>query len=146
MDRPGPLNNGGAVYEFIKGKVQGKRRERFVAILLDSKNRVIKTHVVSVGSATASLVHPREVFGPALRSSASSIIVVHNHPSGDPAPSWEDQSVTDRLVAAGELLGIPVLDHVVVGSRKGGFYSFGANGKIRKPPTGDVVRQAFGEG
>jgi DNA repair protein RadC len=140
MDRAGPLTGAKSVYEFIKSKVQGKRRERFIAILLDSKNRVIRTHVVSIGSATASLVHPREVFGPALRANASSIILVHNHPSGDPSPSWEDRSITDRLRQAGELLGIVVLDHVIVGSPKGGFYSCAEHGEVRPGNGHEVVR------
>ncbi len=93
----------------------GDRREHFVAILLDGRHRRLASVVVHVGSMGASLVHPREVFAPAVRMGASGLIVVHNHPSGDPTPSVEDVSVTERLWRGGQLLGIPLLDHVVVG-------------------------------
>ena len=89
-------------------------QEKFIAILLDGRHRMIREEVVSQGTLTASLVHPREVFRAALRESAAALILVHNHPSGDPAPSAEDRDVTRRLVDAGELLGVRVLDHVVV--------------------------------
>ena len=89
--------------------------EIFVIICLDTKNQVIGTFKVSQGSLNASIVHPREVFKRALISNAGSIILAHNHPSGDTAPSKEDIDVTDRLVEAGELLGIRVLDHIIVG-------------------------------
>ena len=79
--------------------------ERFIALLLDGRHRVLREEVVSQGTLTASLVHPREVFRPALRESAAALILVHNHPSGDPTPSAEDREVTLRLVRAGELLG-----------------------------------------
>jgi DNA repair protein RadC len=90
--------------------------EVFVAILLDGKNRAVGFVEVSRGTMTASLVHPREVFGPALRMGAVGIVVAHNHPSGDPTPSSQDVQVTARLREAGALLGVPLLDHVVIGS------------------------------
>ncbi len=93
----------------------GKKREQFQVILLDRKNRVMRDVMVSQGSLTASVVHPREVFNPAIRDSAAAVIFVHNHPSGDPQPSQEDRVLTDRLVKAGQLLGIQVLDHIIVG-------------------------------
>ena len=86
-------------------------------LLLDGRHRLLRHELVSQGTLTASLVHPREVFRPALRESAAALLLVHNHPSGDPTPSAEDREVTARLVRAGELLGIPVLDHVVVAER-----------------------------
>ena len=89
-------------------------REQFVCCHLDVKNRLISREVVSIGHLSAALVHPREVFKAAILSNAASIAFVHNHPSGDPEPSREDIDLTRRLVRAGELLGIPVLDHVVV--------------------------------
>ena len=92
------------------------KQEEFHIVTLDTKNKVINTHRITVGTLDASLVHPREVFKPAIRDSASSIILVHNHPSGDPTPSREDHAVTDRLTSSGELLGIDVLDHIVVAS------------------------------
>ncbi|HEY7493042.1 MAG TPA: DNA repair protein RadC [Candidatus Tectomicrobia bacterium] len=92
-----------------------KKREQFQVILLDRKNRVMRHVMVSQGSLTASVVHPREVFNPAIRDSAAAVIFVHNHPSGDPQPSQEDRTLTARLAEAGKLLGIQVLDHIIVG-------------------------------
>jgi DNA repair protein RadC len=84
-------------------------------VLLDARHRVLGEEIVSEGSLTTSIVHPREVFLPAVRESAGAMVLVHNHPSGDPRPSDEDVAVTRRLVHAAELLGIRVLDHVIVG-------------------------------
>lgn len=91
------------------------KKEVFTCVLLDGKNRIIKDVTISEGSLTASIVHPREVFNPAVRESAASVLFVHNHPSGDPTPSEEDQAVTRQLVEAGKILGIHVLDHVIIG-------------------------------
>lgn len=96
-------------------QLRGSDRERFWALALGTKNHLIKTMEVSVGSLNASIVHPRELFKDAVRISAASIVVVHNHPSGDPAPSSADIQLTRRLVKAGDVLGIDVLDHVVIG-------------------------------
>ena len=90
-------------------------REHFVALVLDGKNRILGFNVVSVGSLTAALVHPREVFKAAILSNAAALVLVHNHPSGDPTPSAEDRAITERLRQVGELVGIRVLDHVVIG-------------------------------
>ena len=90
-------------------------REHFVVLLLDGKNRIVGFNVVSIGSLTAALVHPREVFKAAILSNAAALILVHNHPSGDPTPSAEDRAITERLRQVGELVGIRVLDHVVIG-------------------------------
>lgn len=93
-------------------------KETFAAFMLDGKHRIAAVEQVSVGTLTSSLVHPREVFGPALRlGTVSAIIVAHNHPSGDPTPSTEDIEVTKRLVEVGKLMGIPVIDHVIVGDQ-----------------------------
>ena len=86
-------------------------------MLLDGRHRVIRHALISQGTLTASLVHPREVFRPALREPAAAIVLVHNHPSGDPTPSREDVEITQRLVDAGRILGVPVIDHVVVAER-----------------------------
>ena len=94
----------------------------FVAVLLDGKNGIIGFNVVSIGSLTAALVHPREVFKPAILANAAALILAHNHPSGDPEPSDEDKAITGRLRHAGELLGIRILDHLVIGD--GSFRSF----------------------
>ncbi len=90
-------------------------KEHFRSLLLDTKNRVLKEVTVSVGSLDASVVHPREVFKDAITASAAAILVAHNHPSGDPTPSPEDRQVTARLVEAGKIIGIEVLDHLVLG-------------------------------
>lgn len=92
------------------------RQEEFHVVTLDTKNQVIDTHQITVGTLDASLVHPREVFRPAIKDAAACVILVHNHPSGDATPSAEDMAVTRRLESAGELLGIQVLDHIVLGN------------------------------
>ena len=90
------------------------RKEHFCSLYLDTRNRVIKKETISIGTLNASLVHPREVFQPAVECSAASVILVHNHPSGEAEPSREDLLLTKRLVSAGEIMGIDVLDHVIV--------------------------------
>ena len=100
------------------------RREHFVVLLLNARHELQCRETVSIGSLNASIVHPREVFLPAILHSAASVVLVHNHPSGDPEPSEEDLSITRRLVQVGELVGIGVLDHVIVAAR--GVVSFRA--------------------
>ncbi|QEG22496.1 RadC family protein [Mariniblastus fucicola] len=95
--------------------IEDAKQEEFHVVTLDTKNQVIDTHQVTVGTLDASLVHPREVFRVAIKDAASSVILVHNHPSGDPTPSREDHEVTNRLTESGKLLGIDVLDHIVLG-------------------------------
>ncbi len=90
-------------------------REHFKVILLNTKNHVLEIESVSVGNLNSSLVHPRELFKKAILKSAAGVILVHNHPSGDPQPSDEDRQVTARMVEAGEIIGIEVLDHIVIG-------------------------------
>lgn len=97
-------------------RLRGQDREHFLTLALNTKNRLLKVIEVSVGSLNASIVHPRELFKSAVTLSAASVIVVHNHPSGDPAPSGADIQLTRRIVKAGDVLGIEVLDHVIVGS------------------------------
>ncbi len=99
---------------FVRRLIGGDAREHFVALLLDGRHRAIAYQVISIGTATASLVHPREVFQAAVSLGAVALIVAHNHPSGDPSPSREDLQVTERLTKAGELLGIRLLDSLVV--------------------------------
>lgn len=93
-------------------------QEEFHIVTLDTKHKPIHTHCVTVGTLDASLVHPREVFRPAIRDAASAVILVHNHPSGDPTPSREDHQVTHQLTEAGQLLGITVLDHIIVAKQQ----------------------------
>lgn len=117
-----------AVVRLIKPRLIEKKKECFFTVLLDIRNRHIRTEQVSVGSLDATIAHPREVFDPALHDHAPSIIVVHNHPSGDPTPSAEDISLTRRLVEAGKVLGIKLLDHIVIAGEK--FYSFRDQGLL----------------
>ncbi len=105
------------VVAFVGPKLRREQREHFLVLLLNARHEAIARETVSIGSLNASVVHPREVFKPAVMQSAASIVLVHNHPSGDPEPSEEDLAITKRLVQAGELLGIAVLDHVIVASR-----------------------------
>jgi DNA repair protein RadC len=105
-------------------------KEHFWLMLLNTKHRYLMHTEVSVGSQTASLVHPREVFGPAVREGAASILCLHNHPSGDPTPSAEDRELTTRLKECGKILGIEVLDHVIVGNGTGRWFSFRDTGLL----------------
>lgn len=104
------------------------KKEHFRIILLNTKNHIISMDDVSIGTLNASLVHPREVFILAVKKAVSSIVLVHNHPSGDPYPSQEDLLITKRLIESGNILGIKIIDHVVIGD--GSFYSFNEHGQI----------------
>ncbi len=99
-------------------KLKDLKKEHFIAVFLDSKNKIIKDEVISIGTLNSSLVHPREVFKEAIKNSANSIILVHNHPSGSVEPSDEDYRVNKVLVETGDLIGIKVLDHLIVGEGK----------------------------
>lgn len=116
------------VFRHLHARLRDATREEFRVLLLDGRHRLLGEESVSRGTLTASLVHPREVFRPALREAAASVILAHNHPSGDPTPSLEDREVTRRLGRAGRLLGIPVLDHVVVA--EDGFVSLREEGVL----------------
>lgn len=125
--RPGTrVRDGGDVARIVRDSARGSRRETFYTILLDRRHRVLSVQVVGTGSVDAVPVHPREVFSPAIRDGAAAVVAAHNHPSGDPTPSAEDRLVTDRLQRVGELVGIGLLDHVVVGEER--YYSFAAEG------------------
>lgn len=115
------------VFEELKD-IRSSRKEHFVVFFLDARNQQIRREIISVGTVNASLVHPREVFEPAVRHTAVQVIVAHNHPSGDKEPSAEDIDVNKRLVAAGALLGIQIIDHVIVTSCE--FLSFKSRGII----------------
>ena len=110
------------VADFLMPRLRYAAKEQFVVILLNSKNKVIGTEVVSEGSLSSSIVHPREVYAPAILHHAAVIMVAHNHPSGDPKPSLEDEEVTRMLSRSGKVLGIPMIDHVIIGD--GNYYSF----------------------
>lgn len=118
------------VYHHYLPLLRDYKKEVFMALLLDNKHRVIKDLTISTGSVNLNIVHPREVFNPAVRESASAMIVLHNHPSGDPTPSPEDRELTSRLVKAGEIMGIAVLDHLIIGD--GRYVSFAERGLLEK--------------
>jgi DNA repair protein RadC len=126
LPRGTPLRTSAEVYRHCGERLATLRKEQFHVILLDGKNRPIKDVRVSEGTLTASLVHPREVFVPVIEESAAAIVLVHNHPSGDPTPSAEDIAITQRLREVGELMGVRVLDHVVIGH--GRYVSFADEG------------------
>ncbi len=117
------------VYAAYHPLLRDLRQEVFILVLLDAKHAVIKDLRISEGSLTASLVHPREVFAAAVRESAAAVVCLHNHPSGDPTPSQEDRALTARLQEAGDLLGIPLLDHLIIGD--GRYVSFADQGWCR---------------
>src|SRR5262249_42746108 len=123
-----------------------EKREHFYAILLDSANHVMRKALIHIGTLTMSIVGPREIFREAVREGASSIIVAHNHPSGDPTPSPEDIESTKQLVQVGKLLDIPVLDHVIIGHE--GYRSLSEMGLMgvatgnRSPPPCVIERKA----
>ena len=115
------------IWEELKD-LRDHKKEHFVIFYLDSRNQEIKREIISVGSLNANLVHPREVFEPAVRNLAAQIILAHNHPSGDPEPSEDDLEITKRLVEAGKILGIEVIDHIII--TKTGFVSFKEKGLL----------------
>jgi len=102
----------------VKSRLRGKKKEHILAILLDTRNQLIKVSEISIGSLDTSVVHPREVFKEAISASAASVIFAHNHPSGDPEASEDDIELTKRLAQAGEIVGIDVLDHIIVCDKK----------------------------
>ncbi len=116
------------VAELLRPRFRAEKREHFLVLPLSAKNEVLMVADVSVGTLTNALVHPREVFEPPIRCGAAHIILAHNHPSGDPAPSAEDHRLTRVLKDAGTLLGIPVTDHVIIGGD--GFFSFAEEGVL----------------
>ena len=105
------------VFRHFRASLDREKHELFFVVLLNNKNRKIREVKISEGSLTASLVHPREVFNPVIRESAAAVIFVHNHPSGDPAPSPEDIDITRRLKEVADVMGVRVLDHVVIGRK-----------------------------
>ena len=120
------------VARFAMPRFRFAQREHFAVLLLNTKNHVLGMPDVSIGSLSASVVHPREVFRAAIDHAAAAMILLHNHPSGDPAPSNEDRAVTSRLVKAGKIMDIPVLDHVIIGRER--FFSFKDKGLLRDNP------------
>lgn len=114
---PKPVRGPDDVVGLIGRRLRAECREHFVVLLLNTRHECMAVETVSIGSLNSSIVHPREVFRPAVLAAAASIIVAHNHPSGDPEPSEEDLSITRRLAEVGEVLGIALLDHLVIAER-----------------------------
>ncbi|MDO8517558.1 MAG: DNA repair protein RadC, partial [Nanoarchaeota archaeon] len=106
------------VFNLMHERLKDKKEEHFYVLMLSNQNNIIAEHEVSKGILDASIIHPREVFKPAIKNSASKIILVHNHPSGNPEPSAEDLDITEKLTKAGDELGIKVLDHIIIGRDK----------------------------
>ncbi len=127
--RPGErFSNSRELYHRYRARFFAANKEHFFSLHLNSKNQLIREVLVSIGSLSTSVVHPREVFAPAVRDSTAALIFIHNHPSGDPAPSREDRECTQRLIHAGQILGIRVLDHIVLGHDD--YYSFADAGLL----------------
>lgn len=116
------------VVSFFSAELGHLKVEKFICIFLNTKSEIINWEVISVGSLNASIVHPREVFSRALKRSAASILVLHNHPSGHIAPSKEDLLITERLCEVGRLMGIPLIDHIIIGQKD--YYSFKEENKL----------------
>lgn len=116
------------VFHLLKNDLGTKKKEHFRILSLNSRNQLIEIDNISMGSLDSSIAHPREIFCTAIQNSAALIILVHNHPSGDPAPSEDDLEITKRLVEAGKILGIEVIDHIIVA--KDSFFSFKGKGLI----------------
>jgi len=122
------INSPADAFGLLRTYLDGADRENFVAVLVDTKNKVIGINTVSVGALDTTIVHPREVFKPAVLCNAAGVLLAHNHPSGDATPSEEDKAVTQKLRDAGTILGITVLDHIIIG--EDGYFSFKAQGLI----------------
>jgi DNA repair protein RadC len=129
--RPGErFSNSKELYHRYRARFFSANKEHFFSLHLNSKNQLIREVLVSIGSLSTSVVHPREVFAPAVRDSTAALVFIHNHPSGDPAPSREDRDCTQRLIHAGHILGIRVLDHIVLGHDD--YYSFADAGLLNE--------------
>ena len=112
------VNNASDIANYYMERLKDKKKEYFIAVFLDSKNKIIRDEIISIGTLNSSLVHPREVFKEAIKNSANSIILVHNHPSGNIEVSNEDCKINEILIETGNLVGIKVLDHLIVGCKK----------------------------
>jgi len=122
------FTNPKTVYQFMRSKIESEKQENFFAIYLDTKGQLLKAIKIYVGTLNSAIVHPREIFKHAVSLSAASIIIVHNHPSGDPFPSNSDEEITKILIKNGKLMDIPIVDHIIVGD--GQYYSFKEHSKF----------------
>lgn len=135
LERGPALRGPRDVFLFVQDEMRLLDREQFRTLMLNTKHQVLAQETVAIGSLSAALVHPRELFKGCIKKSAAAVILVHNHPSGDPEPSPEDVSLTRRLAQAGRLLGIEVLDHVIIGD--GRYVSLKERGLLEAPVTGE---------
>lgn len=110
----GKINSPSTVVEFFQGELKHLNKEKFIVVFLNTKNIITSYETISIGSLSASIVHPREVFNRAIKRSAASLILVHNHPSGNPSPSKDDEVITKRLCEVGDVVGIKILDHLII--------------------------------
>ncbi|GJL61675.1 MAG: hypothetical protein NPIRA04_03290 [Nitrospirales bacterium] len=122
------ISDSAVLHGLIRNVFHELDREHFVIVGLDAKHRIIGGSLIAIGSLTAAIVHPREIFKTAIAMNAAALILLHNHPSGDPTPSPEDHELTKRLAECGELLGIRILDHLIVGDNR--YYSFADEGVL----------------
>jgi DNA repair protein RadC len=122
------IKNPQSVVKAIRSSIKDKAKEHFKLLLLDTRNKIIGISTISIGTLSASLVHPREIFKEAIIHNSASVVLAHNHPSGDPEPSEEDMKITERLVESGKILGIEVIDHIIIG--KTNFASFKERGLL----------------
>jgi len=118
LERAPEIRSPADAAHYVMERLRYEKKEKFVVLLLNARSRLIKISTISVGTLTANLVHPREVFAEAIANGAESIILVHNHPSGEPVPSKEDRDITERLFKVGELMGVRVSDHIIIGEGK----------------------------
>ncbi|SFK75968.1 DNA repair protein RadC [Paenibacillus sp. 1_12] len=125
---PYTIRNPQDVFSLLEADLRHLQQEYFVCLFLNTKNHLISREILSKGSLNASIVHPREVFRAAIKRASASIVCVHNHPSTDPSPSPVDIEITKRLVAAGEIIGIDILDHIIIGGHR--FYSLKEKGHM----------------
>ena len=121
-DNKREVNSSEDIYSHLASKMRFLKKESFIGLYLNSRNQIIKEENISIGTLNASLLHPREVFAPAISDGAASIILVHNHPSGDPKPSDADKKMTKKIVEAGKLMNIEIFDHVIIGGDS--YFSF----------------------
>jgi DNA repair protein RadC len=128
-----PLTNSRALFDYLNHSIRDKKRECFIAIYLDAKNRVIADEILFTGTVTASAVYPREVVKAALSHTAAAVIFAHNHPSGDPGPSPDDMAITRKLIQACALMGVTVHEHLIIGAE--GYFSFADHGHIARMKT-----------
>lgn len=120
------INSAKDISRIFLPELSGLKKEHFIAVYLNSRNKIIKKETIFIGSLNSSIMHPREIFQPAIIESAAAIILIHNHPSGDPKPSDEDIEITKQLIFAGKLLEIEILDHVIIGDKN--YYSLKEKG------------------